>query len=162
MNAPVQRIDEILSMSYSVDEFMGVELPPNDDDSWMYDGEEELNSAILERQKEMEVYESEKKQMKQKKGIENASSSVSDDFNPQDITETMQAFVQKLSSFEGAEVPESRFVLGNIKFLFRCNYLAILCQTVINIVPSIFSLCLDQINLYSGEPLFRVSEPKCL
>ncbi|XP_074591192.1 protein ecdysoneless homolog [Curcuma longa] len=106
MNAPVQRIDEILSMSYLVDEFMGVELPPNDDDSWMYDGEEELNSAILERQKEMEVYESEKKQRKQKKGIDNAS--VSDDFNLQDITETMQAFVQKLSTFEGAEVPESR------------------------------------------------------
>ncbi|KAG6467130.1 hypothetical protein ZIOFF_075046 [Zingiber officinale] len=108
MNAPVQRIDEILSMSYSLDEFMGVELPPNDDDSWMYDGEEELNSAILERQKEMEVYESEKKQRKQKKGMDNACSSVADDFNLQDISETMQSFVQKLSSFEGAEVPEIR------------------------------------------------------
>ncbi|CAL9166969.1 unnamed protein product [Musa hybrid cultivar] len=108
LNAPVRRIDEILSMSYSVDGFKGIELPPNDDDSWMYDGEEELNTAIMERQKEMEDYEAERKQRKQQKSTGKASSSLPDDFNLKDITETMQAFVQKLSSFEGAEVPENR------------------------------------------------------
>ncbi|RWV90131.1 hypothetical protein GW17_00047691, partial [Ensete ventricosum] len=110
LNAPVRRIDEILSMSYSVDGFKGIELPPNDDDSWMYDGEEELNIAIMEREKEMEDYEAERKQRKQQKSTGKASSSLSDDFNLKDITETMQAFVQKLSSFEGAEVPENRFL----------------------------------------------------
>lgn len=97
-------------MSYSVDGFKGIELPPNDDDSWMYDGEEELNTAIMERQKEMEDYEAERKQRKQQKSTGKASSSLPDDFNLKDITETMQAFVQKLSSFEGAEVPENRFL----------------------------------------------------
>lgn len=97
-------------MSYSVDGFKGIELPPNDDDSWMYDGEEELNTAIMERQKEMEDYEAERKQRKQQNSTGKASSSLPDDFNLKDITETMQSFVQKLSSFEGAEVPENRFL----------------------------------------------------
>ncbi|XP_010938622.1 protein ecdysoneless homolog [Elaeis guineensis] len=110
MNAPVQRIDEILSMPCSVDDFEGVELPPNDDDSWLYNGEDELNSAILERQKEMEIYEAERKHRKDKrqKDIADGSSSLSDDVNLGDIVESMQAFVQKVSSFEGAEVPPNR------------------------------------------------------
>lgn len=110
MNAPVQRIDEILSLPCSVDDFMGSKLPPNDDDSWLYDGEDELNSAILERQKEMEIYEAERKQRKdkQRKDTGDGSSSLSCDFNLGDIVETMQAFVQKVSSFEGAEVPPNR------------------------------------------------------
>ncbi|WOL19720.1 hypothetical protein Cni_G28522 [Canna indica] len=108
VNAPIRRLDEILFMSYSVEDFNGVELPPNNDDSWMYDGEEELNSAIMERQKELEDYEAEKKQRKQKKSVGHACSSVSNDFNLKDISETMQAFVEKLSSFEGAEVPDNR------------------------------------------------------
>lgn len=111
MNAPVQRIDEILSMPCSVDDFEGIELPPNDDDSWLYDGEDELNSSILERQKEMESYENERKHRKDKRQKDTAdgSSALPDDFNLGDMVETMQAFVQKVSSFEGAEVPLNRF-----------------------------------------------------
>ncbi|XP_008800214.2 protein ecdysoneless homolog [Phoenix dactylifera] len=110
MNAPVLRIDEILSMPCSVDDFKGIELPLDDDDSWLYNGEDELNSAILERQKEMENYKAERKHRKDKRQKDTAdgSSSLSDDFNLGDIVETMQAFVQKVSSFEGAEVPPNR------------------------------------------------------
>lgn len=109
LNAPVQRIDEILSLPYSINDFKDVELPANDDDSWMYNGEGELNLAISERQKEMETYASEKRRDKrQNNGTTNNSGSQSNDFNLGDIAETMQAFVSKLSSFEGAEVPEDR------------------------------------------------------
>ena len=54
IGAPIHRIDEILSLPYSSDDFKSIDLPPNDDDSWLYGGEDELNSAILEREKEME------------------------------------------------------------------------------------------------------------
>ncbi|KAJ0985031.1 hypothetical protein J5N97_003387 [Dioscorea zingiberensis] len=103
LNAPVQRIDEILSLPHSVDDFKGIKLPPNDDDSWLYNGEDELNAAILERQKEMESYES-----GQRNNGKSRQPEGSDDFNLGDIAESMQAFVQKISSFEGAEVPENR------------------------------------------------------
>ncbi|KAG1371149.1 putative protein ecdysoneless [Cocos nucifera] len=125
MNAPVQRIDEILSMPCSVDDFEGSELPPNGDDSWLYNGEDELNSAILARQKEMEIYEAERKHRKDKrqKHAADGSSSLSDDFNLGDIAETMQAFVQKVSSFEGAEVPPNSLISNQIVlgFAFRSS-----------------------------------------
>ena len=57
MSAPVKRIDEVLALPHSVDDFKGQEVPPSDDDSWLDNGEEELNSALMERQKEMELYE---------------------------------------------------------------------------------------------------------
>lgn len=101
--APVQRIDEILSLPHSVDDFKVTEVPPNDDDSWLYNGEDELNSAILERQKEMESYESGRRKNGKSRQPEG-----SNDFNLGNIAESMQAFVQRISSFEGAEVPENR------------------------------------------------------
>ncbi|KAM1116181.1 hypothetical protein TB2_006611 [Malus domestica] len=111
MSAPVRRIDEILALPYSADDFRGQEVPPSDDDSWLYNGEEELNSELMERQKEMEHYDSKKKKKQKSKEQGDAgpsSSSNVDGFNPGDIAKTMQAFVQKMSSYEGAEVPESR------------------------------------------------------
>ncbi|CAJ2647372.1 unnamed protein product [Trifolium pratense] len=57
MSAPLRRIDEILALPYSVDGFKAQEVPPSDDDSSLYNGEEELNSALMERQKEMEFYD---------------------------------------------------------------------------------------------------------
>ncbi|KAK1316500.1 hypothetical protein QJS10_CPA05g01488 [Acorus calamus] len=110
LSAPVRRIDEILALPHSVDDFKGLDLPPDDDDSWLYNGEDELNSAILERQKEMETYESERKKHQKSKDTKVSSEGSSeqvDDFNLGEITKTMQAFVQKVSSFEGAEVPEN-------------------------------------------------------
>ncbi|XP_073008112.1 protein ecdysoneless homolog [Typha latifolia] len=110
LNAPICRIDEILSMPYSGTDFEGCELPQNDDDSWLYSGEDELNSAIQERQKEMEDYEAGKKHRKNlnQKVKDGGSSSLSNDFNLGNIAETMQEFVQKISSYEGAEVPGNR------------------------------------------------------
>ncbi|XP_078430584.1 suppressor-like protein [Wolffia australiana] len=104
LRAPVERIEEILSLPHSARDFVGGELPPSDDDSWLYDGEEELNSAILERQREMEAYELKRRG----KETDFESSAAGDDFNLGEMAKTMQAFVQKISSFEGAEVPASR------------------------------------------------------
>lgn len=115
MNAPVRRIDEILSMPHSADDFKGIELPPNDDESWLYNGEDELNLALQERQKEMEEYEAAKKQRKLKqKAAESGSNSLTNNFNVGDISESMQEFVRKVSSFQGAEVPENRFTFMSI------------------------------------------------
>ncbi|KAL6227644.1 hypothetical protein ACLB2K_001601 [Fragaria x ananassa] len=111
MSAPVRRIDEILALPYSVDDFKCVDVPPSDDDSWLYNGEDELNSELLERQKEMELYDLKHKKTQKSKEQDNvgpSSSSNSDAFNPGDIAKTMQAFVEKVSSYKGAEVPENR------------------------------------------------------
>ncbi|KAJ1430893.1 Ecd family [Sesbania bispinosa] len=56
VNAPVKCIDEILALPYSVDDFKGQEVPPSDDDSWLYNGEEELNSALMERPKDRRIW----------------------------------------------------------------------------------------------------------
>lgn len=111
INAPARRIDEILALPYSADNFRNVEVPPSDNDAWLYDGEDELNSALLERQKEMDIYDLYRKKSKKSREQEktNASSSTPlSDLDPADLAKTMQAFVQKVSSYEGAEVPENR------------------------------------------------------
>ncbi|KAF9601623.1 hypothetical protein IFM89_021089 [Coptis chinensis] len=111
ISTPVRRIDEILALPHSADDFRGVDIPPSDDDAWLYNGEDELNSALLERQKEMELYELNRKKS-QKSGKQNSCNQTSstglNDFDPSDIAKTMQAFVQKISSYEGAEVPDNR------------------------------------------------------
>ncbi|KAL5988460.1 hypothetical protein ACLOJK_036225 [Asimina triloba] len=108
MNAPVRRIDEILMLPHSINDFRGLDIPASDDDSWLYNGEDELNSAMMERQKEMEIYESHRSK-KQKSKTQNRSSSDKhlDDFDLGDIAKTMQAFVNKVSSYEGAEIPQN-------------------------------------------------------
>ncbi|KAL6859400.1 hypothetical protein ACP4OV_017659 [Aristida adscensionis] len=109
LNAPVLRIDEILSMPYSADEFKGIDLPPSDDDSWLYSGEDELNIELRQRQKELEEYEAPKKHRKsQKQSASDSSSSHQNEFNLGEIRESMQEFVRKMSSFEGAEIPANR------------------------------------------------------
>lgn len=111
LSAPVKRIEEILSLPHSVRDFVGAELPPSDDDSWLYDGEEELNSAILERQREMENYELKRRGKEKPEGSRNPEDTgLMDDFSLGEMAKTMQAFVEKISSFEGAEVPGNRFV----------------------------------------------------
>ncbi|XP_075656130.1 protein ecdysoneless homolog [Castanea sativa] len=109
LSAPVKRIDEILAIPHSPDEFSGQEAPPSDDDSWLYNGEDELNSALLERQKEMDLYNS--KHKKKQNGQDDtgpSSSSNVDEVGLGDIAKTMQDFVHKVSSYKGAEVPENR------------------------------------------------------
>ncbi|XP_009795306.1 protein ecdysoneless homolog [Nicotiana tabacum] len=107
LSAPVRRIDEILALPESADDFKDQELPPSDDDSWLYDGEDELNAALQERQREMELYNSKKKQ---KSKEQDGPSNDSDNFDLKDISKSMQAFVTKVASYEGAEVPEDRNV----------------------------------------------------
>ncbi|KAI9165793.1 hypothetical protein LWI28_020574 [Acer negundo] len=112
MSAPVKRIDEILALPHSADDFSVQAVPPSDDDSWLYSGEEELNSALQVRQKELELYNlKQKNKQKPKESQDNAGPSTStnvDDFDLGDIAKTMQAFVQKVSTYKGAEVPENR------------------------------------------------------
>lgn len=113
MNSPVKRIDEVLALPHSVDDFKGQEVPPSDDDSWLYSGEEELNSALLERQKEMELYDLKHKRKgkgKEQQDADLSSCSNANEFDPGDIAKTMQAFVHKVSSYKGAEAPENMLV----------------------------------------------------
>ncbi|PKI62545.1 hypothetical protein CRG98_017066 [Punica granatum] len=113
MSAPVRRIDEIFSLPYSADDFRTEEVPPSDDDSWLYNGEDELNSALREREKEMELYDAElKRKQKSEESLDTGPSlrSNNDDYDLGDIAKSMQAFVQKMSSYQGAEVPENRSV----------------------------------------------------
>lgn len=111
MSAPVRLMDEILALPHSTDDFKGQQIPPSDDDSWLYNGEDELNSALQERQKEMELYDLKQKK-KQKSELDQdagpSSGSNLDDFDLGNISKTMQAFVHEMSTYEGAEVPENR------------------------------------------------------
>ncbi|CAL5349470.1 unnamed protein product [Camellia sinensis] len=111
MSAPVRRIDEILALPYSADDFRGQVLPSSDDDSWLYNGEDELNAALLERQKEMELFNSKHNGKQKSKEQQDSGPSFdknSDDFGLGDIAKSMQAFVHKMSSYKGAEVPGNR------------------------------------------------------
>ncbi|XP_038997489.1 protein ecdysoneless homolog isoform X2 [Hibiscus syriacus] len=109
LNAPVRQIDEILSLPYSADDFKNKDIPHSDDDSWLYSGEEELNSVLLDRQKEMELYElKHKKKSKEQQGTDASSSSKGEDFDLSELVKTMQGFIHKVSSYEGAEVPVDR------------------------------------------------------
>ncbi|XP_010249441.1 PREDICTED: protein ecdysoneless homolog [Nelumbo nucifera] len=135
MNAPVKRIGEILALPHSADDFKGVSLPPSDDDSWLYSGEDDLNSAILERQKEMEFYELNRKKKNKSSDQQEAGYSSSmqlDDFDLGDITRNMKAFVNKVSSYEGAEVPENsnlKAVDLNVERFIKDMELAIRCAS---------------------------------
>ncbi|KAG8373445.1 hypothetical protein BUALT_Bualt11G0025000 [Buddleja alternifolia] len=111
LSTPVKRIDEILALPHSADDFKNQELPPSDDDSWLYGGEDELNTALQERQKEMELYDLKHKKKQKSKEQEDGGSTSGKDFDEYDlggIAKSMQAFVKKMSSYEGAEVPDDR------------------------------------------------------
>lgn len=113
LGAPIRRIDEILALRPSVEDFTCQEIPPSDDDSWLYNGEDELNSALQERQMEMDLYDSKhnrKGNSKKATSSDPSSSSANEDINLGDIAKSMQAFVQKVSSYKGAEVPDNRLV----------------------------------------------------
>lgn len=132
MSAPVRCIDEILSVPHSADDFRSQEVPPSDDDSWLYDGEDELNSALQEREKEMELYDSKhkrKQKLKESVGTGPSLSSNNDDNDLGNIAKSMQAFVQKVSSYQGAEIPENRLItmecfnsLEFLTYVFRLNF----------------------------------------
>lgn len=108
-NAPVRRIDEILSSKYSLGDVKNTDISPSDDDSWLYNGEDELNTALLERQKEMDMYELKHKGVSSNHGSSDATSAkVLNDKNIGDMAKSLRGFVEKVSSFEGAEIPQNR------------------------------------------------------
>lgn len=112
LSAPVRRIDEILALPHSADDFKHQQLPPSDDDSWLYGGEDEINAALKDREKEMELYNSEQKKKHKSKEQQEGVSASKEDYDEYDlggIAKSMEAFVEKISSYEGAEVPEDRF-----------------------------------------------------
>ncbi|KAL4577896.1 hypothetical protein LXL04_014011 [Taraxacum kok-saghyz] len=105
MSAPVRRIDDIIdNCPVLVDEFRNQEIGQSDDDTWMYNGEEELNAELVMRQKEMEDYDVKGN----KKDKEDVGPSNLNDYDLGDIAKSMQEFVEKMSGFEGAEVPGNR------------------------------------------------------
>lgn len=124
----MRRIDEILALPHSVNDFRSQEVPPSDDDSWLYSGEDELNSTLKEREKELELYNSKLKSKQKSNESQDSGPSSSkdiDDFDPRDIAKTMQAFVHKISSYKGAEVPENRLVCPYIYPLLQQVYMLI-------------------------------------
>lgn len=108
MSAPVRRMDEILAIPCSPNDFKDLEVPPSDDDSWLYNGEEELSAALLEREREMELYNLKDKNNRKSKKQQDAGLPSGEDYGLGDIANSMKAFVSKMSSYEGAEIPEKR------------------------------------------------------
>ena len=47
MHAPVEWIDEIFSLPHSSPNFVGLDLLSDDDDTWLYNGEEDMTAAML-------------------------------------------------------------------------------------------------------------------
>ena len=111
----MKRIDEILALPHSADDFKSQELPPSDDDSWLYGGEDELNAALQERQKEMDFFNSKQKKNKSKEQEELglASGQDVDEYDLGGIAKSMQSFIEKMSSYEGAELPDDRFFISS-------------------------------------------------
>ncbi|XP_051117160.1 protein ecdysoneless homolog isoform X2 [Andrographis paniculata] len=111
LSAPVKQIDEILALPHSADDFTNQDLPPSDNDSWLYGGEDELHAALLEREKEMGSHNMKQKKKKKPKEHGEEDSTSGGGFDEHDlggIAQSMQEFVKRMSSYEGAEVAQDR------------------------------------------------------
>uniref|UniRef100_UPI00398F3F00 protein ecdysoneless homolog n=1 Tax=Pristiophorus japonicus TaxID=55135 RepID=UPI00398F3F00 len=94
--SPGEQILQLLqTLSYSVEELQkeGNSLPPEDDDSWLDISPEELDKLLEEASG--------------KKLLNSARQQEEGDYDLRDVTESMKAFVSKVSSHEGAEIPRS-------------------------------------------------------
>ncbi|KAL3681383.1 hypothetical protein R1sor_024339 [Riccia sorocarpa] len=108
MRAPVKRTDELLSLPHAPDDFADAEQEEPDSDNWLYDGEKELTAAMRERQQELDEYEAKRARRGAKTGEPDVeSSSGTGDFRVEEVVRSMQSFVNKISSFEGAEFPDN-------------------------------------------------------
>lgn len=83
----------ILQDTRVCEEWIAPEIFAEDDDSWLYQGLDKMDDD-LERWDEADV------------GLQEPSNS--DMFDPEDLADGMKAFVQKLASHEGAEIPTGR------------------------------------------------------
>ncbi|XP_067876574.1 protein ecdysoneless homolog [Heterodontus francisci] len=94
--SPGEQVLQLLqTLSYSVEELQKEEdsLPPEDDDSWLDISPEELDKMLEEASG--------------RKLLNSARQEEEQDYDLRDITKCMKAFVSKVSSHEGAEIPRS-------------------------------------------------------
>ncbi|KAG0632333.1 hypothetical protein M758_1G320500 [Ceratodon purpureus] len=119
---PIKRVKEILALQHTAADFRDSSLPESDSDAWLYDGEGDLTSAIHERQAEIDAHET-KRAMRQ-----NADGSAERDngdskpgettdeplYDPEELVQGIQAFMSKISSYEGAELPGDEAVSINM------------------------------------------------
>jgi hypothetical protein len=114
-------MNDIMAIPCTSSDFPAI-LQESDDDSWLYDGDTELTSALLERQKEMEAYEMRRASRKQSNKNAAADHETSNQDSPKrglkepsfdlaGLAQSMQAFVTKASSYEGAEVPDGMYFI---------------------------------------------------
>ncbi|KAK9909024.1 hypothetical protein WJX75_006178 [Coccomyxa subellipsoidea] len=89
--APILRMQDILRQPPRREQLEKDMQGAEDDDSWMRDGADVLEKELAARQTEMKASASDQ--------LPNA------DFDPEHLAERMKAFVEKESSFEGAELP---------------------------------------------------------
>lgn len=97
MQTPIKRVKEILALRYAAADFGRLSLPESDSEAWLYDGEHELTSAMQERQAEIDAHESKR----------SAAKTTADEplYDPEELVQGIQAFMSKISSYEGAELP---------------------------------------------------------
>lgn len=100
-------------MQHAAADFSGSPLPESDSDAWLYDGEGDLTSAIRERQAEIEAHESRRAMRQDPDGSTGRDTSdaqpggTADEplYDPEELVQGIQAFMSKISSYEGAELP---------------------------------------------------------
>lgn len=113
MQTPIKRVKEILALEYTAADFSGSPLPDSDSDAWLYDGEGDLSSAINERQAEIDAHESRRAMRQNRDGSSGRDygdakrEGTADEplYDPEELVQGIQAFMSKISSYEGAELP---------------------------------------------------------
>lgn len=115
MRTPIKRVKDILALPHAAADFSGSPLPEDDSDAWLYDGEADLTSAINERQAEIDAHDSmrgKRENPDKNTGGGNGDAQPEEEgtadeplYDPQELVQGIQAFMSKISSFEGAELP---------------------------------------------------------
>lgn len=113
MQTPIKRVKDILTLQHTASDFSGSPLPESDSDAWLYDGEADLTSAIHERHAEIDAHESRRRMRQNPEGSTGGVDSdaqpggTADEplYDPEELVQGIQAFMSKISSYEGAELP---------------------------------------------------------
>lgn len=111
MSAPVKRTEKLLSLPHGASDFAAAACEASDSDSWLYDGEKDLNAVMMERQNEMDEYEAKRANKKTETNEgrdDDTHGEETGDFQAEEVVKSMQSFVNKISSFEGAEFPAQK------------------------------------------------------
>ncbi|BBN14474.1 hypothetical protein MPTK1_6g12030 [Marchantia polymorpha subsp. ruderalis] len=115
MSAPVKRTEKLLSLPHGASDFAAAACEASDSDSWLYDGEKDLNAVMMERQNEMDEYEAKRANKKTETNEgrdDDTHGEETGDFQAEEVVKSMQSFVNKISSFEGAEFPAQNDISG--------------------------------------------------